>query len=420
MNRVCVTGLGAVSPLGADFESSFAAAVDGRSAVRLVAGELARWLPKMLVAPARIEPAALLDPSDQNLDRAAQFGLAAAIQAMNAAGIVAPLKDGKRFGVYAGIGLGGAQTLDGMSGRLAKAFAAPEGQPAAPLLMHPLTVPRMMPNATAAAISLRYKLCGPSLTYSVACASSAIAIGEAFRAIRHGYIDAAVAVGAEAMLTLSALAAWQALRVIAKPDPQDVTTSCKPFAADRSGFVLGEGGAALVLESEDRAKARGAPILAEIAGFGCSSDATHITLPDAAGQAAAMQMALDDAGLQAQQIGYLNAHGTATEAGDIVECQSIRAVFGAAANQLAVSSTKSVHGHLIGAAGALELALCIKALQTGVLPPTAHLTQPDARCDLDLLPNVARRDVAIEAVMSNSFAFGGSNACLVARRMSNQ
>jgi 3-oxoacyl-[acyl-carrier-protein] synthase II len=275
----------------------------------------------------------------------------------------------------------------------------------------------MMANAAAAAISMRYGLHGPSNTYSVACASSAVAIGEAFRAIRNGYLDAAIVVGAEAMLNPGALMAWNALRVMAKPDPVDPTRSCRPFSLDRSGSVLGEGAASLVLESETRAVKRGAGVLAEMAGYGCSSDAQHLTAPSMEGQAHAMQDALDEAKLSSERVGYLNAHGTATKTGDVVETQAIHKVFGPHVRDLAVSSTKAVHGHLIGAGGALEFALSIMAMNSGSLPPTAHLDVPDPQCDLDFVPLKARHGCDIDVVMSNSFAFGGSNVSLLARRL---
>jgi 3-oxoacyl-[acyl-carrier-protein] synthase II len=241
-------------------------------------------------------------------------------------------------------------------------------------------------------------------------------VGEAYRSIRHGYLDAAIVVGTEAMLNPGAMLAWNALRVMAKPDAQDPAQSCRPFALNRSGFVLGEGAAALVLESATRAARRGAPVLAEMAGYGASSDAQHLTAPSAEGQARAMQQALDDAKLTPAQIQYLNAHGTATDMGDVVETQAIHQVFEKSARQLAVSSTKAVHGHLIGAGGALEFALSIMAMNSGSLPPTAHLDQSDPRCDLDYIPLKTRHDCQVNAVMSNSFAFGGSNVSLVARR----
>lgn len=404
------------SPLGANKASSFAAALEARSAVRLAPADIANRLPHILIAPTAVEPDQLLDKKLGSLDRATQFALVAADEALAEAKVAYPPEDATRFGVYVGIGFGGAHTVDSLYARFFEAINAPSQAHKNPTVMHPLSVPRMMANAAAASVSMRYGLRGPSNTYCIACASSAVAIGEAFRAIRHGYLDAAVVVGTEAMLTPGSLMAWNALRVMAKPDSADPARSCRPFAMDRTGFVLGEGAAALVIENAMRAKKRQALVLAELGGYGCSSDAAHLTSPTVHGQVAAMQQALDEAGLGVQDVQYLNAHGTATDAGDVIETQSIRAVFGRYADQLAVSSTKAVHGHLIGAGGAMEFALSIMAMNSGSLPPTAHLDNPDPRCDLDYLPLQARHNCDVDAVMSNSFAFGGSNATLLARR----
>jgi 3-oxoacyl-[acyl-carrier-protein] synthase II len=246
-----------------------------------------------------------------------------------------------------------------------------------------------------------------------------VAVGEAYRAIRHGYLDAALVMGTEAMLSAGSLMAWNALRVMAKPVPTDVASSCRPFALDRTGFVLGEGAAALVLESEARVRQRaqaGWACYGHLCGYGSSSDADHLTAPSQEGQVRAMRAAFQEAAIDPSEVGYLNAHGTATDAGDVVETLSIREVFGAHASALAVSSTKSMHGHLIGAGGALEFGLALLAMQSGSIPPTAHLHVPDPRCDLDYVPLVARHGGHLKAVMSNSFAFGGSNASLLARR----
>jgi 3-oxoacyl-[acyl-carrier-protein] synthase II len=408
--------MGAICPLGADRHSAFAAALAGKSGIGPASADIAKWLPNVLAAPAAADPKTLLDDKSATLDRATQFALVAAQQAMTEANIEAAPADAERFGVYSGIGLGGAQTLDSLYERFYTSLYEQAQQKRNPTVMHPLSVPRLMANAPAAQVSMRYGLHGASHTYSVACASSAVAIGEAFRAIRDGYLDAAIVIGTEAMLNPGAMMAWNALRVLAKPDAADVSRSCRPFANNRSGFVLGEGAAAIVLESEARATKRHQAILAEMSGYGCSSDAEHLTAPSVAQQARAMRMAIDDAGLAPAQIQYLNAHGTATDAGDVVETQSIREVFGAAAGKLAVSSTKSMHGHLIGASGILEFVISVMAMNQGALPPTATLDVADPRCDLDFIPLSARHDCAIDAVMSNSFAFGGSNVSLVARR----
>jgi 3-oxoacyl-[acyl-carrier-protein] synthase II len=272
-----------------------------------------------------------------------------------------------------------------------------------------------MNNAAAAWIGLDHGLQGPNLTYSTACSSSAVAIGEAARRIAAGEADVMVAGGAEAPLTFGTLKAWEALKTLAAEDAANPSASCKPFAKNRSGLVLGEGAAMLVLEDAARARARNATILAEITGYGLTTDTSHITRPSVEGQARAMRLALEDAALDADGIGYINAHGTGTLANDPVETAAIRAVFGARAAATPVSSTKSMHAHLLGAAGALELVAAILAARERVLPPPAHLEIPDPECDLDYVPRVARRVERVGAVMSNSFAFGGTNAVLVAR-----
>jgi 3-oxoacyl-[acyl-carrier-protein] synthase II len=269
----------------------------------------------------------------------------------------------------------------------------------------------------AAHLTLEFDLHGPSNTVSNACASSATAIGEAFRQIRHGYADVMLAGGAEAPLNRGTVKAWQAMNTLAKLHPDGPQAACRPFSKDRSGLVLAEGAAVVVLEDWAHAMARGATILAELAGYAATSDAHHLTQPEASGQARAMTLALADAQLPASAIGYLNAHGTATDIGDVVETQAIRLAFGSLADTLAVSSTKAVHGHAMGAAGAMEFVATVMALRAGQLPPTAFLQTTDPRCALDYIPLIARTHTGLTAVMSNSFAFGGSNAVLVAKKV---
>jgi 3-oxoacyl-[acyl-carrier-protein] synthase II len=281
----------------------------------------------------------------------------------------------------------------------------------------PHTVPRAMNNAAAGHISIDHGLRGPSLTFSTACSSSAIAVGEAFRAIRHGYIDAAIAGGAESLLTLGTIRAWEALRTLAITDAADPSTSCRPFSKDRTGLVLAEGAGMLMLEALDCARQRGAPIRAEVIGYGASSDASHLTRPGEEGQVRAMRLALADAHANPDEIDYINAHGTATLAGDVIETAAIRKTFGDRAPRIPVSSTKSMHGHMMGAAGAVEFIAAIMTIERGAIPPTANLRAPDPECDLDYVPNVGRKGVPIRMAMSNSFAFGGSNAVLIARSL---
>jgi 3-oxoacyl-(acyl-carrier-protein) synthase len=342
------------------------------------------------------------------LDRVSQFALVAARQAIAQAGLGVDVggMQPERFGISVGTGSGGANSLE------AAYFSLLEQKVAR---LRPMTVVLAMHNATAAHLSMEFGLKGPSSTVSNACASSATAIGDAFRQIRHGYADAMLVGGADALLTKGTIKAWQAMHTLAQPHNDGPETSCRPFSKDRSGLVLSEGAAMLVLEDWDSAKRRGADILAELAGYATTTDAHHLTQPEAQGQAAAMALALSDAGLNASNVGYLNAHGTATDIGDVVETNAVKLVFGSAAGRLPISSTKAVHGHAMGAAGAIEFLASVMALRAQRLPPTAFLQTLDDRCDLDYIPLVAREAKGIHAVMSNSFAFGGSNAVLIAR-----
>jgi 3-oxoacyl-[acyl-carrier-protein] synthase II len=301
--------------------------------------------------------------------------------------------------------MGGAAAIE-------QAFIALAGSGRVP----PLTVPAFMPNAPAAHVAMRLKAAGPVLTYSVACASSAVAIAEAARAVAFGDVDVAVAGGSEALLVPGVIRAWQALQTLAPPDADEVGSSCRPFSTDRSGFVLGEGAAFLVLESAARVKARGARAYARLAGSGLSCDATHLTKPDTAGQQRALAAALASAGVQPAQVGYCNAHGTATRIGDVVECEALRAVWGDAIGGLRVGSTKSMHGHLLGAAGALEAAITVLAVQRGEVPPSANCRTPDPACAVRLV-HERERVPDLQYAISSSFAFGGTNVVLVFGRV---
>jgi 3-oxoacyl-[acyl-carrier-protein] synthase II len=283
--------------------------------------------------------------------------------------------------------------------------------------VQPYSVLMAMNNAAASWIGIECGFTGPNLTYSTACSSSAVAIGEAFRRIAAGDADVMIAGGAEAPLNLGTLVAWDAMKTLAPEDPEDVASSCKPFAKNRSGLVLGEGAAIVVLEEAEHARRRGAPIRAELSGYGLSADASHITRPSVAGQANAMRLALDAAQIASSEIGYINAHGTATLANDGVETAAIKEVFGERAYRIPVSSTKSMHGHLLGAAGALEFVATVLALERQMLPPTINLAVPDPDCDLDYIAEGTARSVScVAAAMSSSFAFGGTNAVLIAKR----
>jgi 3-oxoacyl-[acyl-carrier-protein] synthase II len=407
VRAVAVTGLGAICALGDSPAQVFESALAGRSGVR-AAPELAMASTIPLVARAAFDARGVtLRVPGVTLDRATALALAAARQALADAGGARALAPSAQAAIYWGTGAGGSETVE-KSYRTV--FA--EGS----WRLRPTTVIGAMHNAPAGAISIDLAIGGPSLTYSVACASGAVAIGEALLAIRSGRVDCAVVGGSDACLNQGTLAAWMGLRALAATDARDPSASCKPFAADRSGFVLGEGAAAFVLEDAQRARDRGARVYAELAGYGISSDAAHMAEPSANGQVRAIRAALADAGLSPDDVGYVNAHGTATRSGDRAEVESIRAAFGARAATIPVSSTKAVHGHVMGATGAVELLITILALHTGRIPPTAHLEKRDPELDLDFVTDGARVDPSLEAAVSNSFAFGGTNAVLVARR----
>ncbi len=407
MKPVAVTGMGVVAPLGNDPAGFFAALLEGRSGVRRLQGRYPERLAARVGAPVDFDPARhFAAPRARMLDRVSQFALVAAAQAIEQSrGALAGI-DPRRAGTFVGTGMGGSETTD-------EAYHTLYGEGSD--RVKPFSVIMAMTNAPAAWIALDHGLQGPSLTYSTACSSSAVAIGEAARRIASGEADVMVAGGAEAPLTFGTLKAWEALRTLAVEDPENPGASCKPFAKNRSGLVLGEGAAMVVLEDLDRALARNAPILARITGYGLTTDTSHITRPSVEGQARAMRFALEDAALGPDAIGYINAHGTGTPANDPVETAAIKEVFGAYAAATPVSSTKSMHAHLLGAAGALELVVAILAARERILPPTAHLDVPDPECDLDYVPHRARRVEAVGAVMSNSFAFGGTNAVLIAQ-----
>ena len=407
MKPVAVTGMGVVSPVGGDCAAFFAALVAGRSGIRRLQTRFPERLDTRIGAPAAFEPAQHFPaPRLRMLDRVSQFALVAASQALGQSHGALEGIDPRRGGAFVGTGMGGAETND-------DGYHTLYGEGSDRL--KPFTVLMAMNNAAAAWIGLEHKLEGPNLTYSTACSSSSVAVGEAARRIAAGEIDLAIAGGAEAPLTFGTLKAWEALKTLATEDPQDPAASCKPFAKDRSGLVLGEGAAMLVLEDAARARARGATVLAQIVGYGLATDASHITRPSVDGQARAIRLALDDAGSAAEAIDYINAHGTGTPANDPVETAAIKQVFGPRVATIPVSSTKSMHAHLLGAAGALELVASILAARERILPPTANLRVPDPECDLDYVPNFARRVDRVRAVMSNSFAFGGTNAVLIAR-----
>jgi 3-oxoacyl-[acyl-carrier-protein] synthase II len=404
--RVAVTGIGIVSALGNSLEAFYRSLSEARSGVQRLPEEVTLGSGVQVGALVAWDPGAhFKGPEAGNLDRVAQFALTAAGQALAASGLDLPAANRDRIGVYWGTGMGGAHTLE-------TAYKAVYGKN--DFRLRPLSVVMGMNNAAGSNVAVKWGLRGPFANFSTACSSSAMAIGEAVHAIRAGRADAIVAGGSEALLVPGTLAAWQALRTLAPADAADAASSCKPFDKRRGGLVLGEGAAALVLEEESLARARGATIHAVITGYGNTCDASHMSKPDRDGQVRAMRQALAESGLAPPAIGYINAHGTATIVGDVVECEAIRTVF--EKMEVPVSSTKSMHGHLLGAAGALEFAAALMPFADGILPPTANLEQPDPACAVRHVPVKAERGEIPRAVMSNSFAFGGSNVVLIAQR----
>jgi len=398
MNRVAITGIGIVSPFGRGKAAAIDALRNARSGIRLIesidtaklscriGGEVPRDAHEGLV---------------HGYDRFTRFAMIAAEEAAAQANVVDGSFDPHRLGAIIGTGLGGCETLDAGYKRIYG-----EDLPR----VAPTTIAWSMYNAAASAVATKYGAKGIAYAVVSACASSAHAIGHAFQAIRSGASDAVFAGGADAPLTFGTIRAWESMRVLAV-DNEHPEAACRPFSADRKGLVLAEGAAVLLLETFDSAQRRGAEIVGEVLGFGITSDAGHLTDPSADGAARAMAMALSDGGIDANDVGYINAHGTATRANDATETAAIKSVF---ATPPPTSSTKSMHGHAMGASGAIEIASSLLALNNGFLPPTINLVTPDPECDLDTVPNVAR-DARVTLFLSNSFGFGGMNGVVAVR-----
>ena len=398
--RIAVTGVGVVCALGTGAAAVWESLRAGRSAIRPI--ELLDTSKIGFHNAAEVsgyDPAAHFSPSQlDHLDRFAQLALVAAREAVRDSGIAWTPALRERTAIVTGSSVGGQTTED---------VGFDDVYRRGKNRVHPLTIPRTMANAATSQISMELGLTGPAFAISTACSSSNHAFAQALALLRSGAADAAIAGGSEAPFSFGLLKAWEAMRVVA-PD------TCRPFCRDRKGMILGEGGAMLLLEPLEAAQARGAKIYAELAGAGMSADAHHLTQPTIEGPARAMRIALSDAGLAPEEIGYINAHGTGTPGNDPAETRAIREVFGAAAGRIPVSSTKSMHGHALGAAGAIEAVTTILAMREGLLPPTANFTEADPACDLDYIPNTARA-ASVGAALSNSFAFGGLNAVIAFR-----
>ena len=404
--RVAITGLSLIDPQGDSTEAYFARLLDGQSVIRLhVTDDPPQGLSVPAVRCTGFDAAARIGKAHlATMDRYTQLGVAAALEAWDQAGLPRePGQDLPQAGVAWGSALGG--TLAYEQGYRALWF---EGQNR----LSPLSVVQGMNNAASAQIGIQLGLGNASLTYTVACASAATAIGEAFERIRHGQADIMVAGGSDAPLAFAVIRAWEAMRVLAPGNADTAPQACRPFHPQRRGLVLAEAAAALVLEDWTHAQARGAPILAELVGYGVSTDHTHLVRPDATGQVRALHAALAQGGLDPADIGYVNAHGTATREGDPTEIEALRRVFGSHAERLPVSATKSMHGHGMGATGAVEAVITVLALQHDALPPTAQLTEIDPACTGVRHLRTALRGSGVRAALSNAFAFGGSNAVL--------
>ena len=409
--RVFVTGLGVVSPLGNNLECSWRSLIEGRSG----AGPITRfdasdYETKFACEVKDFSLEGILDRKDaKRMDRFVQFAVAASHQALNSAGLADNPADPERIGVIIGSGIGGMETFEEQHTNLLQ-----KGH----RRVSPFFIPMMISDMAAGQVSISFGLKGPNFGTVSACASGAHAIGEALRLLRAGDADVILCGGAEATITPMAVAGFGNMRALStrNDDPQRAS---RPFDSGRDGFVIGEGAGMLVLETEAHARARGAAPICELTGYGASGDAYHMTAPcvDGEGAARAMKRALADSGTPADEVGYINAHGTSTPAGDPIEVTAVKAVFASHAQKLWMGSTKSMTGHLLGAAGGLEAVVCALVLQRGIVPPTINLETPDPQCDLDLVPNTAR-NAKLKAVMSNSFGFGGHNVSLLMRAVS--
>ncbi|MPQ93468.1 beta-ketoacyl synthase [Thioclava sp. JE_KL1] len=399
MRRVVITGAGTINALGEGVAATKAAMAEGRSGIGPLSFQDVERLSIRIGGQIRGYDASDRFTSAQlaQYDPFTQYALISGAEAMAQAGLEAA-PDPARWGCIIGSAGGGHTTANNAYRAV---FADQKNR------VHPLTVPKLMANAAPSHLSIRYGLQGPSFAVATACASSNHAIGLAFQMVRSGMAEGMLAGGSEAMLNFGGLKAWEGLRVMS-PD------GCRPFSADRNGMVQGEGAGVFVIETLESAEARGAQPLAEIAGFAMNSDASDIVMPSLDGASAAITGALSDAGMAPEEVGYINAHGTGTAANDRIETAAIRAALGKAADHVAVSSTKALHGHCIGGTGAVELIACLMALGDGVIAPTANYATPDPDCDLDYVPNTARK-AQVGAALSNAFAFGGLNAVVALR-----
>jgi len=408
--RVVVTGLGVVSALGLDFDTFWNNIVAGRCGIdKITAFDVSKYDCQIAAEVKNFDPApAFPSPKEiRRTDRFAQFGVYAGYQALRDAGLDLDKLDRDETGVFIGSGIGGLYTVEEQHKILLSK---------GPGRLSPFLIPMLILNMASGLFSMFYKLRGPNLATCSACATSTHAIGEAWRTIKMGDAKVMFAGGTEATIVPMGIGGFCAMKAMStrNDDPQ---RSSRPFDAERDGFVMGEGAGVIVMEDLEHARARGARIYCELIGYGNTADANHMTAPAPEGEGAArcMKAALRSAGLRPEDISYINAHGTSTPQGDICETQAIKNVFGAHARRIAVSSTKGATGHMLGASGAVEMAICAKAIQTNVVPPTINYEHADPECDLDYVPNTAR-EMTVSAVLNNSFGFGGHNATMVAKK----
>ncbi|HHX94611.1 MAG TPA: beta-ketoacyl-ACP synthase II [Clostridia bacterium] len=407
-NRVVITGMGVISSLGIGREAFWESLVQGRNGISTVTRFDASGYPTRIAGEVRgFDPRDYMDRKEaRRMDRFTQFAVAAGMLGLQDAGIDLSRENPDRVGVFLGTGIGGTETFEEQHRILLDK---------GPNRISPLFVPMMIGNMGAGQVSIQFGLRGPNVTIVNACASSANAIGEAFKVLERGEADIILAGGAEAAITPMAMAGFCAMKAMSTKNDVPEKAS-RPFDAQRDGFVMSEGGCILILETLEHAKARGAHIYAEVIGYGCTADAYHITAPEPEGEGArkAMEMALNDAGIRPDEVNYINAHGTSTLMNDKYETLAIKKLFGEHAYSLAVSSTKSMIGHLLGASGAVEVAATALTIENGIIPPTINYETPDPECDLDYVPNTSRQQ-PVNAALSNSFGFGGHNVSIALR-----
>ncbi|MCS7202989.1 MAG: beta-ketoacyl-ACP synthase II [Thermodesulfovibrio sp.] len=407
--RVVVTGMGIISPLGLDIQSNWQALLEGRSGVGKISHFDASDFPVQIAAEVKeFDPTAYIEPKEvRKMDRFIHFAIAATEMALKDSKLNIDEEDPDRIGVVIGSGLGGLPTIETYHKvLLEKGWRR----------VTPFFIPMVIANLSGGQISIRYGFKGPNLAISTACATGNHSIGEAFRIIQHGEADIMIAGGTEAVITPLAVAAFAAMRALSTRNSEPEKAS-RPFDSDRDGFVMGEGAGILILEELEHALKRGAPIYAELVGYGMTADAYHITAPHPQGEGAAkcMLAALKDAGIKPEEIDYINAHGTSTKQGDELETMAIKTVFGEHAYKLSVSSTKSMTGHLLGAAGGVEAIFTVLSVYHDIIPPTINLDNPDPECDLDYVPYKPKKKT-VNYAMTNSFGFGGTNATLIFKK----